>query len=101
MFEETQNPSELPTVLPESHILSPSMTNDGSVTWTIPLQVTVRLGQPTIVESNITKSSEQTLIAKESQGHPALGQALTQLQAARTKTYYDKGSDELNRKNYY
>lgn len=101
MFEEKQSPSDLPTVIPESYILSPSMTNDGSITWTIPLQLSVRLGQPTVVESNISKSPEQTLIPKEPERHPALGQALTQLQAAKTKNYYDKASDELNRKNYY
>jgi len=103
MFEQKPIPSrsQSPEIMPESTSVSPTISNDGSVTWTIPLQVSVRLGQPTITGNSISQSPQQAPLTKDIQGNQALDEALAQLQAARTRTYYDKASDELNRDKYY
>lgn len=104
MFEEKpiHSRSQSPEITPESTSLSPAISNDGSVTWTIPLQVSVRLGQPIITGDNNSKSPQQVPVTKDDVlGNQALDDALAQLQAAGNKTYYDKASDELNRDKYY
>jgi endonuclease I/V8-like Glu-specific endopeptidase len=103
MFEQKPIPSrsQPPEIMPESTSVSPTISNDGSVTWTIPLQVSVRLGQPTITGNSSSQSPQQSPVPQDLQGNQALDEALAQLQAARSRTYYDKASDELNRDKYY
>lgn len=81
---------------------------DGSVTWTIPLQVSVRFGQPIIASSTPTaKAPDQrsvefpTDILDTSADTLELDKALTAFLEARTRNYYDEASDQRDRDEYY
>ncbi len=65
----------------------PAGGEDGSAVWTIPLQVSVRLGQPTL--------------AALTPGYRELRVALEEATAARTKPYYDEPRDRRERDRYY
>ncbi len=92
-------------------------SEDGSVTWTIPLQVSVRLGQPTTTASMIstpvapvpasaTPSTELPPAAipvpvLEVPTESDLKQALKELKTAAKKPYYDEAGDRKKRDSYY
>lgn len=104
LFNAMPNPSQLPENVPESTASSPAIGNDGSVTWTIPLQVSVRLGQPTSPASTTPapeKPEPQSIPARPREENQELEAALAELEAASGKTYYDAASDESNRDRYY
>ncbi|MBF2025231.1 MAG: endonuclease [Oscillatoriales cyanobacterium C42_A2020_001] len=92
-------------------------SEDGSVTWTIPLQVSVRLGQPTTTAPTTPTAIAPvpTLEAPSPEPAPAaiptpmlevptesdLKQALKELKAAAKKPYYDESGDRKKRDTYY
>jgi endonuclease G len=88
----------------------------GTYTWTIPLQISVRLGFPTGAGGQIpspapssgttvpvTDGSRATLPASVTPPVPerALREALAELEAATTRAYYDEEEDRNNRDAYY
>ena len=89
-------------------------SEDGSVTWTIPLQVSVRLGQPTatvptLPTTAVPSPSSEPVPVTPSPALPVLEvptesdlkQALKELKAAAKKPYYDESGDRKKRDVYY
>lgn len=117
MSSESNSPtpaSSTETNMPPA--IAPSVVSeDGRVTWTIPLQVIVQLGQPTIVQPSVTISPSKpssvspsippstvpTTTPSLSAIEEELEQAIAELQAAAKKPYYDAVKDEKNRDKYY
>jgi endonuclease I/V8-like Glu-specific endopeptidase len=79
---------------------SQAISSDGTVTWTIPIQVSVKLGQPTITSSASTLDNDNDTSDPLSKDD-SLEQALKELREASRRTYYDEAEDEQNRDNYY
>lgn len=97
----------------------PSVSQDGSATWTLPLQVSVRLGQPTSpsssdmqVYSNGTQPSDRGVRrpditrsangqARQPKENPELQAALSELERGRSREYYNENQDRQNREQYY
>jgi endonuclease G, mitochondrial len=99
---------------------SPSLDGDGSAVWTLPLQVSVRLGQPSAPSANVsdlpvtpppdlTSSATNTSIGVEPSSDRGeipddsqeLREALSELEEARSRTYYDEQGDHRDREAYY
>ena len=128
MFDAEPSPS-LPNVRrPEEPVLrpaivenspSPSHDGDGSAVWTLPLQVSVRLGQPSVPPANVpdplvtppdlTGGATNTSIGVEPSGDRGempedsqeLREALSELAEAGSRTYYDEQKDHRDREDYY
>ncbi len=86
--------------IPSSYRASSVETGDGSTTWTIPLQVTVRVGQPVPGGNHVALGSR----SKNTPGSPPedeLEEALRELEDARNRDYYDGIRDEQEREDYY
>lgn len=97
--------------------LQPDQTSMGTEkidtqTWTIPLEVTIRLGAPTIPRKsgelsppaiNIppVEQSEATPSAHSDSLSLELREALAELQAVKTREYYNESADQKNRDSYY
>ena len=100
--------------------LSPSLDGEGSAVWTLPLQVSVRMGQPSAPSANVsdlpvtpppdlTSSATNTSIGVEPSSdrgempHDSqeLREALSELEEARSRTYYDEQKDHRDREAYY
>jgi endonuclease G, mitochondrial len=106
-------PTVSPTINPETKTMPTTpepIGSDRSITWNIPLQVTVSLGQ--IGVSIASSSNNQTLITPGGQNdefqqfigqNPDLQQELQLLEQVRRGTipYYDRVADSQNRNNYY
>jgi len=85
----------------------------GSVTWTIPLRVTVSMGtaalsvepQPIQQKADEKKPSEQQLVPKPTptpaEQPAAIREALQELESATTRPYYDEAKDAEARARYY
>jgi endonuclease I/V8-like Glu-specific endopeptidase len=99
-----------PTLLPPtSHVPlvprgpggGPVFGQDGAVTWTIPLSVTVSLGDklgPAVPpEPQAPPLSSTTPVVEDTE----LQDALAELAAARTRTYYDADADQAAAEEYY
>ncbi|MBD2095825.1 endonuclease [Trichocoleus sp. FACHB-591] len=80
--------------------LSPSSSN-GTVTWTIPIQVSVSLGQPTIAVTDSTKNRNTYSVEPDSQPSDSLEAALAEFREASRQPYYDEVEDEQDREKYY
>ncbi len=97
--------------------LQPDQTSTGTEqidtqTWTIPLEVTIRLGTPTIpLKPGQVSSPAISLPRVEPSGaKPSprpdslsleLREALAELQAVKTREYYNESADQKNRDSYY
>ncbi|NEU83371.1 endonuclease [Nostoc sp. UIC 10630] len=93
----------------------PNIASDGSVTWTIPLLLSVRLGevatpsvpvsvpQPDNLSSKPTDSSRQDDAQWDIESDPELAKELQILEQARRGTipYYDEVADRTEQENYY
>lgn len=97
----------------------PSISQDGSATWTLPLQVSVRLGQPNLPSSadglqafsNGTKISDggthtsgvtgSVNTPDRQEENPELQAALSELERGRSREYYNEDQDKQNREQYY
>lgn len=103
-------------------ILIQAPGEEREITWTIPIQVTVRLAQPVQasaaepgsyqradsagaisagVDSVVTPSAPAVLPAHAPQADAALAEALAELAAGAARDYYDAGTDAQARKRYY
>jgi endonuclease G, mitochondrial len=82
---------------PLSANFSGAIASDGTVTWTIPLQVSVKLGQPAIA-SERPKPNDKN---RRKPSSDRLEDALAELREATRRTYYDEVQDEQDRENYY
>jgi endonuclease G, mitochondrial len=92
---------------------TPVMSSDGAVTWTIPIQVSIRLGQPTmqldVASATVASNAPDTPIpapaptSTNSTKPPAdeLEAALAEFQEAVKRTYYDETQDEQDCDRYY
>lgn len=96
----------------ESDSVTPVVASDGSVTWTIPLQVSVRLGQGAASVVPPSSGSVKTDFNDQSEPHdqvldidsdPELRDELKLLEQARRGViaYYDEQSDRSDRDQYY
>ncbi|MDX2229195.1 MAG: endonuclease [Leptolyngbyaceae cyanobacterium bins.349] len=99
----------------------PQASEDGTITWTIPLQVSVRLGSPIIQGQSVTvvaapspapvlappppassqAPTSSTPPALEAPTDKDLKDALKDLKGAAKKPYYDETSDRNQRETYY
>lgn len=121
MFEAEPTPT-LPTLRRSNELTtrpvatqgfaSPSIGADGSAVWTVPLQISVRLGQlhaPPGAPSDISGSSPSDQTGGEPAGDRNLAPedseelhgALAELEASNSRTYYDEESDRQHREAYY
>lgn len=100
MFESKPKSPKPISVDPNSAELSPAISSDGTVTWTIPIQVSVRLGQPTIGSTNSTSNGDNVSPPPKIQSG-SLEEALAEFKEASRRTYYDEDTDEQERQNYY
>jgi endonuclease I/V8-like Glu-specific endopeptidase len=100
---------------------TPVAGDDGTMTWTIPLQISVSVGQPRpgsgLPVSSATgvsrpggaaSTSATSLDAQGSAGQPdsrsgseGLRESLEELEAAHTRPYYDATADQQDRDQYY
>lgn len=76
---------------------------DGGVTWTIPLRVTVRLGDSGSPVTGGVRPGEAPVdtVSKPPVESSDLEQALRELEASRDRPYYDRERDEAARTAYY
>lgn len=85
---------------PEVVIEQPNARPDGdTITWTLPLQVTVRLGQPSAplaVSAAVIQPLQEVPV-----DDPELREALAELEAARSRDYYDAKADQKAAGEYY
>jgi endonuclease G, mitochondrial len=86
---------------------SPVVSREGTAIWSIPLQVSVRLGAPFSPPTAEAPAQDQprptptpTEIPTPPE-EPELAAILSDLQAARTKPYYDAEKDQQDRDLYY
>ena len=66
--------------------------NGNAVTWTVPIQITVRVDAPALASSTLQGRAPQD---------PALAEALAELEAGRARPYYDAEADRAARAEYY
>lgn len=117
MFEATLVPSSLArqadesAPLPGSYGGAPSIGQGGSAVWTLPLRISVGLNQQAI--QSPPTGTTPTLYAPDGGVEPAgvrlevpedgreLREALAELEAAETRTYYDEKKDREDRDAYY
>lgn len=79
---------------------SPVVSNDGTITWTIPLQVSVRLGQPIASSVPVTPVAP-VVVTPTTPPKDELTAALEEFRAAARKPYYDATRDQSDRDAYY
>jgi endonuclease G, mitochondrial len=98
-------PSPLVTHPTSVSSATPSVASDGTVTWTIPIQVSVRMGQPVM---HLAPSTPPSPVPSHSEPSPMphqtgdrLEDALAELNQARQRPYYDEEQDEQARHSYY
>ncbi|MGH2533845.1 MAG: endonuclease [Thermomicrobiales bacterium] len=83
------------------------MQTDAAATWSIPLQVSVRLGSPIIASQDAVVSDASavsvtgTRPARPADDDGALAEALAELERGRRRPYYDQAADERDRDAYY
>ena len=85
---------------------SAAVAGERDVTWTIPIQVSIRLGQPTLVQTSATYSIQpatrvDALPSPQVSDSAELRAAITELRTARAKPYYDESQDARDRDKYY
>ena len=113
-------PSEASRLLKRSPQLAPSVTvRDGTATWVIPLEVSVRLGGdglaaalvPTVTpagrKGGVAKGPDKAepgaapTVEPEPPTSPELQDALDEAARGRKRPYYQKGKDDASRREYY
>jgi endonuclease G, mitochondrial len=99
MFEVNPVPLTHPQAEVNGTNLSISTNRDGSVTWTIPLQVTVQIGQPALTATSDPTNGNGSKNGASEDG--SLEAALAELREAARRTYYDQAQDEQDRDDYY
>jgi endonuclease G, mitochondrial len=94
------------TALPAA--LSPFRSNaDGSATWTIPLQISVKVGATApltigqIEEGGQTAGQAESPAEEPEEDNEELRATLAELEAGRRKPYYDAAKDAQDRNAYY
>jgi endonuclease G len=114
LVQNVQQPSSAPRR--ETTPSQAAVTDDGTVTWTIPLQVSVRLGHSgaarapvgdnkgasdeprlTLQDQTVTPSSDSATIADSAEVH----EALREFERARERPYYNEEEDETDGRVYY
>jgi endonuclease G, mitochondrial len=75
----------------------PSVNNDGSVTWTFPVDVGVRVEQDSVNKAASPFYGAASALPEEDE----LREALEELERTRTRTYYNEVDDRKARNMYY
>jgi endonuclease G, mitochondrial len=75
----------------------PSVNNDGSVTWTFPVDVRVRVEQDSVNKAASPFYGAASALPEEDE----LREALEELERTRTRTYYNEVDDRKARNMYY
>lgn len=108
MFDVSQPPLPVAPTAKEHQPMTASL-NNGIVTWTIPLQVSVNLGQalspvqPSVSVNPSTDSQNFTITQPDIESDAELQAELMQLERLRRGeiSYYDEALDTRNRDQYY
>jgi endonuclease I len=82
---------------------SPTVGDDGSVTFTIPIQVNIQVPRATVMKAPNVATAGGT-VDTAPQGSPEeqeLSEALQEFERARTRVYYDQDQDRVSRDVYY
>lgn len=87
-----------PILGPNAVNLTVPMANDGTVTWTIPLQISIRLGQPTLADAPSGNGNGKP---NRPESRDRLEDALTEYRESASRTYYDQVQDEQDCEDYY
>ncbi|MBW4559628.1 MAG: endonuclease [Mojavia pulchra JT2-VF2] len=107
------SPEAIKEQTPKIFAKSANLASDGSITWTIPLQVSVRLGDLAISSARVPQSgnvssqppndSHRDDTQPDIKTDPELAQELQLLERVRRGTipYYDEVGDRTERNNYY
>jgi endonuclease G len=86
-------------------ITSPAVTADGTATWTIPLQISIRLGGLSQSAGVLQDSTAQVPVTSPTPpappSPPGLDEALEDARVARSRTYYDRAADLAAAEAYY
>jgi endonuclease I len=86
---------------PSPPVLVPS-TSGGDATWTLPLEITIRLGQPGLKSSIVGSPASQPIVEKPQPAQRSeLQAALAELAEAPTRPYYDEQADMEDQDRYY
>lgn len=80
---------------------SPFVGEDGSAVWTIPLQISVRLGQRPSTSDTVAVGEPLGGRVVAPEGSKRLREVLAELEAARSRTYYEEEKDRRDRDPYY
>jgi endonuclease I/V8-like Glu-specific endopeptidase len=85
----------------DSTSVTPVTVDAGIATWTIPLQISVRLGQATISSVPGAPPAPAVEPTPAIEEDDELRDALAELEASQNKTYYDAEKDKRDREAYY
>lgn len=101
-FSSIRGPGEAASQFATTHSpSSPSIGEDGSAVWTLPLQVSVRLGQRPSTSDTVAVGQPQGDRLAAIENDERLREALAELEAARSRTYYEEEKDRQDRDAYY
>jgi len=79
----------------------PTINDNGAATWTIPVQISIKVGNNSSSFLQPQNSSNISPIIIPTTQDPELISALRALEDSRTRTYYDKDKDNADRDSYY
>ena len=112
IFNAEAAPVALETAAPQQSEPEPAatgmhFTSDGTATWTVPIQISIRLGHQVMTQQEPAPSistagpSQPTFAPSSVPTSSDLQAALEAVQTAKTRTYYDEAKDAADRAAYY
>ena len=95
--------TKAPTRVPTRPAQIPSTVHTGEATWTIPLTVSVSLGESIRSQAHAlpTQAQPPSTTVLTAADEAELNAALAELSEASTRTYYDADEDQIARNSYY
>lgn len=84
-------------------VAQPQLSADGTAVWTIPLEISVRIGTPapTVAVTPGAPVPQQSAAPRPDQDSPELQADLAESRAARSRPYYDRARDQQAQADYY
>lgn len=101
MFEVAPVQPAISKVEVDTTALPVLINSNSTVTWTIPLQISVQLGQLPATTINLASSSNGNGSTNKLAEDNSLEAVLAELREAARKPYYEPDQDERNRDDYY
>jgi endonuclease I len=101
LFEPPQRPERVTEESPLIETSAPVTSADGTVTWTVPVQISVRLGGLGPSGPVVVPAREEPETPEEELEPPELREALEEAQRAKSRKYYDEAADICAAQTYY